>query len=342
MLWNRSMERNQLRYSTFVGDGDSSAFKTVQNEQPYGPDVPITKKDCVGHIQKRMGTGLRNIVASHKGQKLADGKGIGGKGRLTKKRIDSFQVYYGRAIKENKGNVAEAQQAVQAILNHSMSTDRKPFHQYCPKGEISWCGWQRDKARGTQDYHHRNPLPTAVANVLQPLFDRLSDPELLESGIDGFTQNANESLHHILWDFCPKTVFSSSTIVAIAAGLAVLQFNKGNISISQVLKEMSMDPGPHCIAALHRLDSDRIIHAYIKSKKDTKPERKRRAEKKGLLDAQEEAEGVQYAAGQFIANTTIMDVTRVTRKAQTRTCKKCKGPMKGHKRGQACPTTITE
>lgn len=72
-------------------------------------------------------------MASHKGQKLADGKGVGGKGRLTKKRIDSFQVYYGRAIKENKGNVAEAQQAVQAILKHSMSTDRKPSHQYCPK-----------------------------------------------------------------------------------------------------------------------------------------------------------------------------------------------------------------
>ena len=87
-----------------------------------------------------MGTGLRNIVALHKGQKLADGKGIGGKGRLTKKRIHSFQVYYGRAIKENKGNIAEAQRAVQAILKHSMSTDRKSLHQYCPKGETSWCG----------------------------------------------------------------------------------------------------------------------------------------------------------------------------------------------------------
>ena len=282
-------------------------------------------------------------MASHKGQKLADGKGVGGKGRLTKKRIDGFQVYYGRAIKENKENVAEAQRAVQAILKHSMSTDRKPSHQYCPKGETSWCGWQRDKARGTQDCHHRNPLPKAVANVLQPLFDRLSEPELLESGIDGFTQNANESLHHILWDFCPKTVYSGSTIVAIAAGLAVLQFNKGSISISQVLKEMGMNPGPHCIAALHRLDRDHIIHAYIKSKKKTKLERKRRrAEKKGLLDAQEETEGVQYAAGQFIADTTIMDIARVPRKAQTRTCKKCKGPMKGHKRGQACPSTLAE
>ena len=91
-----------------------------------------------------MGTGLRNIVTSYKGRKLPDGKGIGGKGWLTKKRIDSFQVYYGRAIRENKGNVEEAQKAVKAILYHSLSTDNTPCHEYCPVGEKSWCGWQKD------------------------------------------------------------------------------------------------------------------------------------------------------------------------------------------------------
>ena len=123
MLWTRSVSRNQLRYTAFVGDGDSAAYKTVLNEQPYGPDVQIVKKDCVGHVQKRMGTGLRNLVASYKGQKLSDGKGIGGMGRLTKKKMDSFQVYYGKAIKENKGNAKEAQKAVKAILQHSVSTN---------------------------------------------------------------------------------------------------------------------------------------------------------------------------------------------------------------------------
>ena len=52
VLWGRSLEKNQLRYTTFVGDGDSSAYKTVQEKQLYGSDVQITKKDCVGHIQK--------------------------------------------------------------------------------------------------------------------------------------------------------------------------------------------------------------------------------------------------------------------------------------------------
>ena len=52
----------------------------------------------MGHVQKRMGTALRGLVTKSKSQKLADGKGLGGKGRLTKKRIDDFQTYYGKAI----------------------------------------------------------------------------------------------------------------------------------------------------------------------------------------------------------------------------------------------------
>ena len=51
---------------------------------------------------------------------------------------------------------------------------------------------------GTQHHHHKAPLPAAVADVLQPLFYRLGEPERLESAIDGFTQNANESFHHLL------------------------------------------------------------------------------------------------------------------------------------------------
>ena len=93
MLWTRSVSRNQLRYTAFVRDGESAAYKTVLNEQPYGPDVQIIKKDCIGHVQKWMGMGLRNRVASYKGQKLSDEKRIGGMGYLTKK-MDSFQVYH--------------------------------------------------------------------------------------------------------------------------------------------------------------------------------------------------------------------------------------------------------
>ena len=91
-LWMRSEEERQKRYTVFVGDGAS--FGRVVSLKPYG-DTPVVKEDCTGHIQKRMGTKLREVKRKLQGQKLGDGKGIGGRQRLTTKRINSFQVSIG-------------------------------------------------------------------------------------------------------------------------------------------------------------------------------------------------------------------------------------------------------
>ena len=60
------------------------------------------------------------------------------------------------------------QNAVMAIWHHSQSTDESPDHDLCPDGENSWCGLQRDIAKGTSDYKHEHPLPKAVANAIFP------------------------------------------------------------------------------------------------------------------------------------------------------------------------------
>ena len=63
--------------------------------------MEIVKFECVGYVQKRMGTRLRNLKSSMKG--LDDGKCIGRKGRLTDDQIGKIQQYYGNAIRSNKG-----------------------------------------------------------------------------------------------------------------------------------------------------------------------------------------------------------------------------------------------
>lgn len=55
---------------------------------PYGPGVEIKKLECVGHVQKRMGTRVRKLVKENKGTKLSDGKFVHGRGRLTDGEID--------------------------------------------------------------------------------------------------------------------------------------------------------------------------------------------------------------------------------------------------------------
>lgn len=55
-MFQQSEPMCDIRYKNFLGDGDSSAYPTVVKTQPYGPDFSIEKLECVGHIQKRMGS----------------------------------------------------------------------------------------------------------------------------------------------------------------------------------------------------------------------------------------------------------------------------------------------
>ena len=72
-------------------------LKQVQESKSYF-DIPIRKLECVGQIQKRLGTRCRTLRQTYKGKKLSDSKGISGKGRLTDKAINTLQSYCGMAI----------------------------------------------------------------------------------------------------------------------------------------------------------------------------------------------------------------------------------------------------
>ena len=110
--------------------------------------------------------------------RLSDGKGIGGRGRLTDKVIDNLQVYYGQAIRNNTHIIEDMENAVLAIWHHTRSTDANPDHDLCPEGETSWCGYQRELAKNTQEYSHNHPLPEAVSDSILPSFTNLSKSQL--------------------------------------------------------------------------------------------------------------------------------------------------------------------
>ncbi|KAJ4444660.1 hypothetical protein ANN_06457 [Periplaneta americana] len=72
LIFHRSQEKYGVRYVKYLGDGDSSAFKSVFESEPYGSDCPIEKLECVGHVQKRMGSRLLKLTKDMKGKKLED------------------------------------------------------------------------------------------------------------------------------------------------------------------------------------------------------------------------------------------------------------------------------
>ncbi|GFV61990.1 uncharacterized protein TNCV_4107931 [Trichonephila clavipes] len=146
-IFNRSEVLHNLRYTQYLGDGDSKAYKEVLESKPY-KDVNIEKLECVGHVEKRMGTRLRALKLKLKGKKLEDKKSLGGRNRLTDAEIDKLQRYYGLAIRNNSGNLSAMKQAIWAIFFHKISTDLNPQHGLCPLGDDSWCGYNRSKLKG--------------------------------------------------------------------------------------------------------------------------------------------------------------------------------------------------
>lgn len=64
-LWPRSEEKKKLRYTTFVGDGDSLAYSAVcalNNENgQYGKEFAVAKEECINHMPKRIGARMRAL-----------------------------------------------------------------------------------------------------------------------------------------------------------------------------------------------------------------------------------------------------------------------------------------
>ena len=58
-LFKLSLDYN-LRYTKLISDGDSKTHTLLLEEKPYGSTL-MEKCDCVGHVQKRMGTALCNL-----------------------------------------------------------------------------------------------------------------------------------------------------------------------------------------------------------------------------------------------------------------------------------------
>ncbi|GFW22996.1 uncharacterized protein TNCV_3647731 [Trichonephila clavipes] len=85
-IFQGTLSHRSVRYTSYIGDGGSKTFSSITASNPYGEDITVSKIECVGHVQKRMGTRLRKL--KQMSSKLSAGKSIGGKGRLTDKMID--------------------------------------------------------------------------------------------------------------------------------------------------------------------------------------------------------------------------------------------------------------
>ena len=146
-IFTSSVQKHKLIYQNYIGDGDTPSFKEVSAANPYKEcGISPKKLECIGHVQKRLGTRLRELRKSHKNSSTP----LSGRGKLTDKVIDSLQNFYGIAIRENQGQLYKMKKAVGAILCHCTNFEgNEKRHQFCPRDTKSWCKFQKDKVVGS-------------------------------------------------------------------------------------------------------------------------------------------------------------------------------------------------
>lgn len=250
-MFRRSEPLYDVRYWAYIGDGDSKTLKRLHEDKPYGENL-VQKKECISHIQKRMGTRLRNL-------RQEKGSLVSGPGKLTLNYVGILTAYYGKAIRQNCESVDNMRRAIQAVYFHESSTDKNPQHHLCPTGPQSWCKFNKSVALNTS-YTHKKTMPAEVWALIKPIFISLSEDSLLERCLGGFTQNSNECLNSKIWKLAPKKTFSGFQTVRAAVALATISFNEGMEGLIEVVDEMRLKTGPSLGNTLANFDLLRIEH----------------------------------------------------------------------------------
>ena len=123
-IFKRCMEKNSLCYSEYYGDGDSKSFTKVKDIYEV---LTVNKLECVGHVQKRVGTRLLALKRKNEEIYIAEKKSASKEkkshfDKLTYAIIDKLQNYYGIAVRSNSNDLAGMQKAIRATLYHVAST----------------------------------------------------------------------------------------------------------------------------------------------------------------------------------------------------------------------------
>ena len=129
---------------------------------------------------------------------------------------------------KNLHTTTRMREAIWASVEHCMSSDDNQQHDKCPQGPDSWCFFNKAIANGQPPPSHKlhvgTPLSLDVARAVRPIYDRMSDANLLGRIEHGRTQNANECLNGQIWASCLKTIHvGASCLKTVHVGASCLK-----------------------------------------------------------------------------------------------------------------------
>ena len=127
-----------------------------------------------------------------------------------------------------------------------------------------------------------------VVKAILPAYQRVATSELLEK-CKNETQNANESLHNVIWSNLPKTKFFSLRRMMYSIYRSVVKFNHGASTLAKAT-------GDTCLAPSDFRDKKRV-QSSIKRIRQKEEIRERKIRKIQEEEEKIEAEGDTYGAG---------------------------------------------
>ena len=143
-------------------------------------------------------------------------------------------------------------------------------------------------------------FPVAIINEVKPVFQELSDVKMLEKCLHGTTRNCNESFNQLIWNRCPKNIFTSKKIVEIAVNSPIINYNDGLLSINHVFDSLGFPAGRYFFFNANQKDDVHLKNMGRNSLEKNKKRRKTlRSQRKGFIDLERENEGGDaYRAGE--------------------------------------------
>lgn len=153
------------------------------------------------------------------------------------------------------------------------------------------------------DHNVHLHLPECIMLQIKPIFQALSNPELLKKCLKGKTQNPNESLNNVIWTRIPKRTFVSLETLHFGVNEAILSYNDGYVTKLKVIEKLGLQAGRHLVNAMRLFDDVRIRKAEKAELDLEKKIRQARCLAKRRLEdvdnEQEDPDNPSYSAGHY-------------------------------------------
>ena len=170
-------------------------------------------------------------------------------------KVERVGQLYALVVAQNRGKTpSEIQNALFNLLEHLVEK-----HANCPYSMESWCYFQTNFEDPSVSIPplQQPYLTDSEFERAKEVFTTFASLPMCGALTMGQTQNANESLHSIIWHHSPKAKYVGQKSIEASTALAVSTFNEGEMVLASVLNAMSISPSYSTLLHLSRRDHAR-------------------------------------------------------------------------------------